>query len=126
MTIACANAVDPRGLALLAYRRRTPETETPETLQAIKKREEIYAILVDTLSYLQRLSVADGVNVPQVKDATLSPAGAEIERDHMIDFIVESNDDLCHVALFRFLIDNQLENLLIRKKNPQFERFIAR
>lgn len=126
LAIACANAVDPRGLALTAYHRRTLEAENEETMNAIKKREDSYLILIDALSYLHRLTGVDENLPPASNAATLSAAGAEFERDHVIDFILENNDELCHVALFRFLIDKQLEGLLIRKKSAQFERFITR
>lgn len=128
MSISCAAAVDPRGLALAAYYRKSEEqNEDEETRQAIAARTEIYNLLIDLLAYLHRSSGTDE-NLPMLntQENTLSPAAFELERDHVIDFILESSDELCHVFLFRFMIEKKLEGLLIRKKNPLFERFICR
>lgn len=128
MAISCAAAVDPRGLALAAYYRRLPEeNEDEETRQAIHRRSEIYNLLVDVLAHLHKLSGADDNYPPSYSsESTLSPAAAELERNRVVDFILENNDELCHVYLFRFLIDKQLEGLLINKSNMLFERFICR
>jgi len=128
LAISCAAAVDPRNLALNAYYRRLPEgEENEETRIAIQKRNEIYTFLIDILDFLHGLSGKDE-SAPRVQaqDMILSPATAEIECGHVIEFILENNDELCHVYLFRFLVEKGLEGFLIQKKNPLFERYICR
>lgn len=103
-----------------------PETETEETREAIKRREEIYSLLIEVVAYLHQMSGTDENRPPNQQNPTMSPAGFEIERNRFINFILDSNDELAQMTLFRFLVDKHLESLVMVKKNPLFERFISR
>jgi stress-induced morphogen len=126
LAITCAAAVDPRGLAISAYRQKIAGDDF-ETQQAVQRRRYIYELLIDVLAELHRLSCVDpNATHRRTQAESLSGPAAEIERNRLIDFILDNQDELCHYFLFQWVVQNCLEGLLILKKNAQFERFICR
>ncbi|KAI6188866.1 hypothetical protein M3Y98_00400400 [Aphelenchoides besseyi] len=123
LALSCALAIDPRNLALNAFHRKMPENEDSETRMAIQKRNEIYKVLISIFEYLHGITEMDENVVPGAK---LSGTAAGLERDIMARVIMEGTDELCKMRVFQFLVDHELEVILVGTRNPSFENFICR
>uniref|UniRef100_A0A1I7RU63 Nucleoporin_N domain-containing protein n=1 Tax=Bursaphelenchus xylophilus TaxID=6326 RepID=A0A1I7RU63_BURXY len=118
MALARAKRVDPRDYAKIAYRKNLQDLGDMQ--EAVTKRVGVYSIVVDTLNYLHRIATSDA----RTNEFPISKAAALIERNEIIDRICHSDDEICQVHLFRWLIENGLEEKVLAEPNETLEHFI--
>ncbi|CAD5218904.1 unnamed protein product [Bursaphelenchus okinawaensis] len=118
MALARAKRVDPRDYAKIAYRKNLQELGDMQ--EAVEKRAGVYSIVIDTLNYLHGIATKDS----KQNDGPLSKAAAVVERDQIIYRISHSDDEICQVYLFRWLIENGMEEKVLSEPNETLEHFI--
>ena len=137
LALVCAAAVDPRNLAAAAWHRRTPNTVDAETRAALIARTDIYRVLVeDAFEYLHVVSTCAakddesgriGGADENMRDSVahrISAATASVELNAMLQVVMNGDDELAKLHVFRFLVKHNLEGLLVGQRNKSFERFI--
>lgn len=103
---------DPKQLALLAYKHGRNGSDA-EMLSAEKKRSECYKVITDELEKLE-------------EDATSeSPKDSAVNRDLMINAVLNSEDQLAHAAVFRWLLTKNKTNVILQSKSPYIEFFLV-
>lgn len=114
---------DPNDLALVVYKKRAP-LEGPMG-DAFRKRNEAYDVFIDLLRLLHTVAVAKNrATLPAIATSAsifpsasiinqLSAANATNERNKIINNIIFSDDELANVALFRWMMANNMSSCLI-------------
>lgn len=122
----------PEGPAGDAYRRRSDAYDVLiETLRllhaiAISKNKGVFISFYSPLSYNLPFSLKfSGGTLPVLTSASifasapvalngLSPTNAALERDTMIQRVIQSEDELANISLFRWMMTNGLSNQLLK------------
>uniref|UniRef100_A0A7E4UUJ1 Nucleoporin_N domain-containing protein n=1 Tax=Panagrellus redivivus TaxID=6233 RepID=A0A7E4UUJ1_PANRE len=120
LALVRASKEDPMNLAVIAYRENVDNYE-PRVRDAINGRTAAYKYVGDTLDHLQsRISGGAGDG----QDGEVTPALAAMYRDEVINKVLESDDELAHVNLFKWLLKNNLEDVLFTKPQRYLENFL--
>lgn len=109
LAVLRADKEDTRRLALIAYKKRADESD-PAVVEAVQRRDAAYACITDTLDYLQRCWTGDttgGTKNPP-------PAAAKAALDLLVQKVLSCEDELAQVAVFRWMLDNGLEEELMQ------------
>lgn len=125
LALAKAQREDPSNLALLAYHRKQAENEDETVVEANEKRTKAYTCITETMELLYIVANSkEPVTGVTLNSATilypsaetirkLPPMTAKKEMDGMIQRVFESEDELAHVHIFKFLLNHNMFNLLI-------------
>ncbi|CAI2351653.1 unnamed protein product [Caenorhabditis sp. 36 PRJEB53466] len=103
---------DPKQLALLAYKHGRSGSDT-EMLSAEKKRLDCYKVITDELEKLEEEATSE------------VPRDSAVNRDLMINAILNSEDQLAHAAVFRWLLTKNKTNVILQSKSPYIEFFLV-
>ncbi|CAI5449360.1 unnamed protein product [Caenorhabditis angaria] len=106
-----ANKDDPKQLALLAYKHGRNGADL-EMRAAEKKRNDCYKVITDELDKLEEQSTTD-----VQRDSAMN-------RDLMINAVIQSEDQLAHAAVFRWLLTKNKTNAILQSKSPHVEFFL--
>ncbi|CAB3405853.1 unnamed protein product [Caenorhabditis bovis] len=108
-----ANKDDPKQLALLAYKHGRNGADT-EMRVAEKRRADCYKVITDELDRLEEeASTLHGAH-----------SDAALNRDLMITAVMNSEDQLAHAAIFRWLLSKNKTNVILQSKSPYIEFFL--
>ncbi|UMM31334.1 hypothetical protein L5515_012851 [Caenorhabditis briggsae] len=103
---------DPKQLALLAYKHGRNGSDA-EMLSAEKKRSDCYRVITDELERLDEEATSE------------VPCDAAVNRDLMINAVLNSEDQLAHAAVFRWLLTKNKTNVILQSKSPYIEFFLV-
>lgn len=103
---------DPKQLALLAYKHGRSGSDA-EMLGAEKKREDCYRVITDVLDKLEDEATSE------------VPRDTAVNRDLMINAVLNSDDQLAHAAVFRWLLTKNKTNVILQSKSPFIEFFLV-
>ncbi|KAI1704219.1 nuclear pore complex protein [Ditylenchus destructor] len=139
LVLARAERDDANKLALIAYHKHTATSSasTESINSAMRKRIEAYNCITEIL---QLLHVVATSNIQPVAAATLnaatylfesaeyvkklSPSTAVLEIQNVVNRVFESEDELAHVAVFRWLLSHGLEDIIVKSRCKYFESFL--
>ncbi|PFX30165.1 Nuclear pore complex protein Nup155 [Stylophora pistillata] len=125
---------DPQGLALHFYRNGEPHGDV-QGKEAFIARQQCYKCVLDCL---QRLLIAKTApsqspgrptrpGPPPAPDPNaLTPHDAEKLMEDVLSFSLSYGDELWHVDLYQWLINNGLTDRLLEIKSPHLEVFLKR
>ncbi|VDK22360.1 unnamed protein product, partial [Anisakis simplex] len=114
LALARAERSDPRMLALIAYKSHSAETDSL-TQDAFNKRKSAYKCITDALDRIQAdVRTKSGIALQS----------AVVSRDLIINCVLRSKDELANVAVFKWLLANQLSNVVVESKSPFAESFL--
>lgn len=123
----CLTAVekrDPQSIGLYYYRKSEP----PEDIQGqqyFNLRSECYKCILECLDSL--IKISQGLPQPQQQRLMLgSKEKVEDQINHLIKYIISSKDELAHVSLFNWMINNCFEKKLITLDSEYLESFLIR
>lgn len=128
LALAKADRADPSNLALIAFRKHIGSADESVN-EAIEKREKAYSCILETLELLNIVAQStQQVSGPMLNASTimfpsadsikkLSPINAQQERDAMLERVFESEDELAHVHIFKWLLNHNMSNILIEVKH---------
>lgn len=131
LALAKAEKDDASKLALIAYKKQVSGfSETVDVSEAIRKRNNAYNCITDTLELLNL--VAQSQSSGSVSSVTLNastflfpsadyvknlnPALAKAERDNMLKRVFDSDDELANVAVFRWILSKNMTSFLLEVK----------
>lgn len=103
---------DPKQLALLAYKHGRSGSDA-EMLGAEKKRADCYRVITEELEKLQEEATSE------------VPRDSAVNRDLMINAVLNSEDQLAHAAVFRWLLTKNKTNVILQSKSPYIEFFLV-
>lgn len=103
---------DPKQLALLAYKHGRNGSDS-EMLGAERKRMECYIVITDELEKLEEKATSE------------LPLDSAVNRDLMINAVLNSEDQLAHAAVFRWLLTKNKANVILQSKSPYIEFFLV-
>ncbi|VDK89087.1 unnamed protein product, partial [Litomosoides sigmodontis] len=105
---------DTKLLAVMAYKNHCGENDI-FAQEAFARRNGAYKCIIDTLDRLMNdQKTAGTVDL-------LNPS-----KDLIIKKVLESKDELANVAMFKWLLDNDLSNVVLQSKSPFLESFLHR
>lgn len=107
-----ASKDDPKQLALLAYKHGRNGSDA-EMLAAERKRTDCYKVITDELEKLEEEATSE-----------ISRDSA-VNRDLMINAVLNSEDQLAHAAVFRWLLTKNKTNVILQSKSPYIEFFLV-
>lgn len=122
--MAKAERVDPSNLALIAYRKQVGN-EDESINEANENRNKAYQCIVNTLELLyivaQSKETVSGVTLnsatilfPSADSIRkLLPINAKKEINEMLQRVFESEDELAHVQIFKFLLNHNMSQIPI-------------
>ncbi|EFO87357.1 CRE-NPP-8 protein [Caenorhabditis remanei] len=103
---------DPKQLALLAYKHGRTGSDA-EMSAAEKKRADCYRVITEELDKLEEEATSE------------VPRDAAVNRDLMINAVLNSDDQLAHAAVFRWLLTKNKTNVILQSKSPYIEFFLV-
>ncbi|CAL2042160.1 unnamed protein product [Caenorhabditis brenneri] len=103
---------DPKQLALLAYKHGRNGSDA-EMISAEKKRADCYRVITDELEKLEDEATSE------------VPRDSAVNRDLMINAVLNSEDQLAHAAIFRWLLTKNKTNVILQSKSPYIEFFLV-
>ncbi|KAI1698795.1 nuclear pore complex protein [Ditylenchus destructor] len=139
LVLARAERDDANKLALIAYHKHTATSSasTDSINDAMRKRTESYNCITEILQLLRVVATS---NIQPVAAATLnaatylfesaeyvkklSPSTAVLEIQNVVNRVFESEDELAHVAVFRWLLSHGLEDIIVKSRCKYFESFL--
>lgn len=134
LCLCAAQRGDPQGLALHYYKNGEPKDDQ-QGFQAYVNRMKCYKAVIDTISHLMSLSTShpQSPSVPKTpgppprRDPNLlSPEEAKNYSEQMFEMALKTDDELFHVALYDWLIDNNQTDTLLSIKSPFLENYLKR
>eukprot|EP00918_Siedleckia_nematoides_P061729 GHVU01134755.1.p1 GENE.GHVU01134755.1~~GHVU01134755.1.p1 ORF type:complete len:766 (+),score=73.70 GHVU01134755.1:2125-4422(+) len=129
-----ASKRDPQGLGLHFYRSGEPAEDT-QGRQAYLNRMDCYRCILETLKYLmftsqshpQAPSVPHSPGPPPARDPTqLTNAEAAQHMEQTFALCLKSDDELFHIALYQWLILEELHEKLLEIQSPFLEPYLNR
>lgn len=132
LVLTAASKRDPQNLALHFYVNSKPTADIQGS-QAYNIRMDCYKVILETMDYLlstthfnpQAPSVPKVPGPPPAHDAgRLSSAEAQHYIDEMFGKILQSNDQMVHVALFDWLIYKNMSEKLLEIQSPYLEQYL--
>lgn len=125
---------DPQGLALHFYRNGEPHGDT-QGEEAFIARQQCYKCVLDSLQRLLIIKTAPSQSPgrptrpgppPAPDPNAVTPHEAEKHMEELLSFSLSYGDELWHVVLYQWLIDNALTDRLLEVKSPYLETFLKR
>ncbi|XP_029645165.1 nuclear pore complex protein Nup155 [Octopus sinensis] len=132
LCLCIAQKRDPQNFALHFHKNGEPP-EDNQGKQAYKARMDCYKHITETLVYLLYASVSHpqspstpkSPGKPLAPDPNrLSPSEAELQKEQVFKLALKSDDELFHVALYDWLLQNNLNDKLIEIKSPFLETYL--
>jgi len=124
----CLTAVekrDPQNIGLFYYRKSEP----PEDIQGqsyFNLRTECYKSIIDCLdSLIKTQGISISTSQPPNRMIN-SKEKVEDQINYLIKYIVNSKDELAHVSLFNWMINNSFEKKLVTLESVFLESFLIR
>ncbi|VDN01277.1 unnamed protein product [Thelazia callipaeda] len=114
LSLERAERDDPKSLALVAFRNYCGENGTVAQ-EALVRRKDAYKCITDTLDRL----TDDQKNLS-------SEDLLDSSRNIIIEKVFKSKDELANVAIFNWLLDNDLSDIVLQSKSPFLEAFLHR
>ncbi|KAJ1526290.1 hypothetical protein ONE63_009443 [Megalurothrips usitatus] len=135
LCVAFATKLDPKDVAVHYYRNGEPNEDT-EGCQAFMARMDAYKELVGVLDQLYGQSRSHNTSVvplspgpPALRDSAPSaPTDSQAQAKKLIDLALRCDDELCHVAIYEWMLRRGLEGELLAGSNIYrgLEAFLAR
>lgn len=125
---------DPQGMALHFYRNGEPHGDM-QGREAFIARQQCYKCILDCLQRLlvikttpsQSPGLPSRPGPPPAPDpSALTPHDAEKHMEDVLSSSLSYGDELWHVVLYQWLIDNGLTERLLEIKSPHLEVFLRR
>lgn len=116
LALARAEKDDAKKLALTAFKKHA-ENANQIVQDAKAKRETAYKCILDLLDWLY-----DRTKAPLNDDINSAMASSELQR--VIKMVLNSDDELANVAVFRWLLDHNMEDFLLKERYRFFESFL--
>lgn len=125
---------DAQGMALHFYRNGEPHGDI-QGEESFIARQQCYKCILDVLQRLLVLKTAPSQSPsrpsrpgpPPAPDPNgLTSTDAEKHMEEMLSFSLTYGDELWHVVLYQWLIDNALTDRLLEIKSPHLESFLKR
>lgn len=125
---------DPQGLALHFYRNGEPHGDV-QGEEAFIARQQCYKCILDSLQRLLVMKTAPSQSPgrptqpgppPAPDPNALTPHEAEKHMEEVLSYSLIYGDELWHVVLYQWLIDNALTDRLLEIKSPHLESFLKR
>ncbi|XP_074610935.1 nuclear pore complex protein Nup155-like [Acropora palmata] len=129
-----ANKRDAQGLALHFYGNGEPHADI-QGEEAFIARQQCYKCILDILQRLLVLKTSASQSPglpsrpgppPAPDPNALTSSDAEKHMEEMLSFSLTYGDELWHVMLYQWLIDNALTDRLLEIKSPHLETFLKR
>ncbi|XP_015777297.1 PREDICTED: nuclear pore complex protein Nup155-like [Acropora digitifera] len=129
-----ANKRDAQGLALHFYGNGEPHADV-QGEEAFIARQQCYKCILDILQRLLVLKTSASQSPglpsrpgppPAPDPNALTSSDAEKHMEEMLSFSLTYGDELWHVVLYQWLIDNALTDRLLEIKSPHLETFLKR
>ncbi|KAM7443523.1 hypothetical protein ABFA07_007737 [Porites harrisoni] len=134
LCLQAAVKCDPQGLALHFYRNGEPHGDV-QGEEAFLARQRCYKCILDSLQRLLVVRTAPSQSPgrpsrpgppPAPDPNALTSHDAEKHMEEMLSFSLAYGDELWHVVLYQWLIDNALTDRLLEIKSPFLETFLKR
>ncbi|TMS38870.1 hypothetical protein L596_005499 [Steinernema carpocapsae] len=110
-----AQREDPQKLALKAYELGVGDGDRA-LAEARSKRKEAYACIIDALNIL--------INPGAAKELGLSPSMAKTHVMAIVRTVMKTKDELANVAVFDWLIDHKMGNMLVDSGSVYVEQYL--
>ena len=137
LCIVVADKRDPHKRALQYYQNESPDDQAG--LEALLARKECYQQICLVLQQLLTMAAChpQSPSVPKspgplmttaaASDAfQFSPAEAQRLADETLQLALQSGDELCHVAIFDWLMDKKWDDKLLELQSPYLENYLKR
>ncbi|CAG0892962.1 unnamed protein product [Cyprideis torosa] len=143
LVLEAAQAKDPRNLALGFHREGAQTVGDDITREAFYKRQECYKVLLEAIKRRIRgiwlwvftekaprhlIAQGDSINQDQVSSSGdtghLTPMQAKEYAVVMMNRMLESKDELLHVALYGLLIEYKLDHVLMHVRSPFMKSYL--
>lgn len=115
---------DPQNIALHYYNKCEP----PEDLQGqhyFNLRSECYKCMLDCLNSLLKTPIASSL-AQQNRQGLSSREKADEKINSLIRYVVHSKDELAHVFLFNWMINNGMEKKLVTLDSQYLQNFLIK
>jgi len=125
---------DPQGLALHFYRNGEPHGDA-QGEEAFIARQQCYKCILDSLQRLLVMKTAPSQSPgrpsrpgppPAPDPNALTQHEAEEHMEEVLSFSLSYGDELWHIVVYQWLIDNALTDRLLEIKSPHLETFLKR
>lgn len=134
LCLCSAQRRDPQGLALHYYKNGEPQDDQVG-LQSFINRMKCYKHVIDAINDLMSLSMShpQSPSIPKVpgpppsKDPNLlAPEEAKVYSEQIFEMALKTDDQLFHVALYDWLIENNQTDTLLFIKSHYLEDYLKR
>nr|CAD7455399.1 unnamed protein product [Timema tahoe] len=135
LVMVCASRVDPKNVALDFYKNNEPP-EDLEGFNALFNRMRCYKELIQVLDQIMiqsQPSVSPNVTVSPrapvglpIDINTVTPQDADLQVKNLVDKVLESHDELFHVAIYDWMRSHNLDGELIKVCQPSLELYLTR
>nr|CAD7593305.1 unnamed protein product [Timema genevievae] len=135
LVMVCASRVDPKNVALDFYKNNEPP-EDLEGFNALFNRMRCYKELIQVLDQIMiqsQPSVSPNVTVSPrapvglpIDINTVTPKDADLQVKNLVDKVLESHDELFHVAIYDWMRSHHLDGELIKVCQPSLELYLTR
>lgn len=125
---------DPQGLALHFYRNGEPRGDV-QGEEALIARQQCYKCVLDGLQRLLVMKTSPSQSPgrptqpgppPAPDPNAMAPLDADKLMEEVLSYSLSYGDELWHVMLYQWLIDNALTDRLLEIKSPHLEAFLKR
>lgn len=134
LCLTAAAQKDPQGIALQYYRTGEPH-EDQQGFQAYMDRTEFYKVIMHSLDQLTNTSMSHphSPSIPKtpgppepLDPSMMSPSEAANYWEKTFNLILKSDDELMHVALYKWLLDKRLTDKLLEVRSASLESYLKR
>ncbi|XP_054719689.1 nuclear pore complex protein Nup155-like [Uloborus diversus] len=134
LCLCCAQRRDPQGLALHYYKNGEPQDDQ-QGMQAFINRMKCYKNVIEAIKDLMLLSMShpQSPSIPKVpgpppsRDPNLlAPEEAKVYSEEIFNMALKTDDELFHVALYDWLIENNQTDTLLFIKSHFLEDYLKR
>ncbi|KAK6639409.1 hypothetical protein RUM43_007682 [Polyplax serrata] len=129
--LTCAKKQDPKNIALHWYKNREPP-EDLEGYDAYVTRMNTYKQLTLVLDQLYNMSlsapsISTSPNSSYCQESSsFRPTEVKSEAKRLLQMILESDDELLHIAVYEWMLSKELQGDLISITNPSLENYLTR
>nr|CAD7193577.1 unnamed protein product [Timema douglasi] len=135
LVMVCASRVDTKNVALDFYKNNEP-SEDLEGFNALFNRMRCYKELIQVLDQIMiqsqpsaspniTISPRAPVGLP-IDINTVTPQDADLQVKNLVDKVLESHDELFHVAIYDWMRSHHLDGELIKVCQPSLELYLTR
>lgn len=135
LCLLSASRLDPQNLAMHYYC-NGERRQDQQGFQAFQNRLECYKHITDTLLLLSQtvLGAPHASSIPRNSGPPVSISevcllNAEEAResyDMVLSLSLSSDDEMCHIAIFNWLMDQNQEEMLLELKSPYLEAYLKK